>query len=639
MLYLDVPVCNSHADKLESKGYATASSGLASGSDGDGPGQPAVFVTEKTQEPMPQVSAATLEMETPPPEQTLDPSVLQAEDLRRAQEQDANVLPLLAWMEESAQKPTWEMVTPHSETVKCYWAQWDSLKLRDGVLYRVWESPAGDQLVWQLVVPKSLHRDIFRQLHASPTGGHLGLRKRLSRVRERFYWARNYQDIQDWCRSCDVCASRKGPARKPKAPMCQYDIPTAMERIALDVLGPLPETENGNKYLLITMDYFTKWPEAYPLPNQEASTVADVLVKEFICRFGVPLEIHSDQGRNFESKLFAEICRLLGMKKTRTTPLHPQSDGMVERFNRTLLAQLSKFVDHNQRDWDRHVPMLLMAYRSAEHDSTKCSPARLMIGRDLRLPIDLLYSRPEEEQHTSQYAEALQERMERVNAFARAHLRMSSNKMKRYYDARITETRYERGEPVWLHNPQRRKGVSPKLQRSWEGPYTVLKRINDLVYRVQLGPRTRPKVVHHNRLWTYHGDNPPHWLSPVTQAEPNSQCPLPISPVTQAEPNPVRPRGTTLPQGANSTTVETAISPRLCAANSPPDELCEEPPGTPQESPRSSQQREEPSQEPRRSSRQRRPPVRYAFQSLVTRDGQFSEGGGVTNSGITNSPF
>ena len=125
-----------------------------------------------------------------------------------------------------------------------------------------------------------------------------------------------------------------------------------MERIAIDVLGPLPVSEDGNKYILIAMDYFTKWPEAYPLPNQEAVTVAKVLVEEFISRFGMPIELHSDQGRNFESRVFAELCSLLGIKKTRTTPLHPQSDGMVERYNRTLEKQLAIFVNENHKDWD-----------------------------------------------------------------------------------------------------------------------------------------------------------------------------------------------------------------------------------------------------------------------------------------------
>ena len=123
--------------------------------------------------------------------------------------------------------------------------------------------------------------------------------------------------------------------------MSQYNVGTPFERVALDVLGPLLTSESGNKHILLIIDYFTRWPEAYSLPNQEATTVAEVVTKEYVCRYGFPLELHSDQGRNFESQVFQEMCHLLGIRKTRTTPLHPQSDGMVEQMNRTLEAQLS----------------------------------------------------------------------------------------------------------------------------------------------------------------------------------------------------------------------------------------------------------------------------------------------------------
>ena len=99
-----------------------------------------------------------------------------------------------------------------------------------------------------------------------------------------------------------------------------------------------------------------------------------MLVEEFVARFGIPRQIHSDQGRNFESKVFQEMCKLLGMDKTRPTPLHPQSDGMVERFNRTIEGMLFKFVAENQRDWDSHLPILMMAYRSAVHETTSFTP-------------------------------------------------------------------------------------------------------------------------------------------------------------------------------------------------------------------------------------------------------------------------
>ena len=162
------------------------------------------------------------------------------------------------------------------------------------------------------------------------------LPKLLSCVGKRFYWVQCQQGVREWCRNCDLCAQKRGPQKKIKAPMAKYNVGSPMEHIAIDVLGPLPITEIGNKYILIVADYFTKWVEAYPVLNQEATTLAELLVREFICQFGVPLLIHSDQGRNFESELFAKVCRLRGIKKTRTTPYHPQSDGMVERCNRTI---------------------------------------------------------------------------------------------------------------------------------------------------------------------------------------------------------------------------------------------------------------------------------------------------------------
>ena len=161
--------------------------------------------------------------------------------------------------------------------------------------------------------------------------------------------------------------------------------------------SPIVLVRKKNGTTRFCMDYFTKWPEVYPIANQEAETIAKVLVEQFVCRFGVPLQIHSDQGRNFCSKVFNEMCTLLGVKKTQTTPYHPQSDGMIERYNRTLEAQLSMFVEAHQKDWDQYIPYLLMAYRTAVHESTKCTPTKLMMGREIRVPIDLVFGRPEPE--------------------------------------------------------------------------------------------------------------------------------------------------------------------------------------------------------------------------------------------------
>ncbi|GBM22895.1 Retrovirus-related Pol polyprotein from transposon 412 [Araneus ventricosus] len=157
--------------------------------------------------------------------------------------------------------------------------------------------------------------------------------KTLSKTRERFYWDRLRADVENWCRECHACGARKGPKTRTKGCLQRYNVGAPFERMALDLLGPFSVTTKGNRYVLVLMNYFTKWPEAIPIPDQEASTVAEALVRSWISCYDVPMILHSDQGTNFNSALFTKLCKLLGILKTRTTVLHPEFDGMVERFN------------------------------------------------------------------------------------------------------------------------------------------------------------------------------------------------------------------------------------------------------------------------------------------------------------------
>jgi len=134
--------------------------------------------------------------------------------------------------------------------------------------------------------------------------------------------------------------------------------------------------------------------EDFLLKNIKARTVAETFLNQVVSRHGVPLEIHMDQGRNFDTRVFRELSCALGIKKTKASALHPQSDGQVERQHQTILNYLAKFISGNQRDWDRWISMCLLAYRFSKHEMTGATPAELYLARNLRLPIDLLRGNP-----------------------------------------------------------------------------------------------------------------------------------------------------------------------------------------------------------------------------------------------------
>jgi hypothetical protein len=276
-----------------------------------------------------------------------------------------------------------------------------------------------------------------------------------------------------------------------------------LERIAIDIMGPLPETESGNKYIMVVGDYFTKWTEAYAIPDHTAETVALYLVTEFICRLGIPHQIHTDQGREFQGFLFLEMCELLDVIKTRTSPWRPQSDGMIERFNRTLATMLRQVVDQSQKDWDTYLPFLCMAYRSTVHESTGQTPNLMMLGRELPMPSHLLAVPPGQDDVKSPvpFVKELRENMQQMHQVAREKLMKSHRKQKKQYDRGAREKKWEKGMKVWLYNPTKKVERSPKLTIYWEEePYTIIEIVNDVTMKIRKDISTKPRIVHVDRL-------------------------------------------------------------------------------------------------------------------------------------------
>ena len=241
----------------------------------------------------------------------------------------------------------------------------------------------------QLVLPLQCRSTVLKLAHDIPAASHLGINKTKDRVLQRYYWPGVFRDVANHCRTCEICQRAQGKRYGARAEMIPLSlIEKLFQRIAMDIIGPLPRSNNGNKYILTICDYATRYLEAIPIPNTEATTIAKELVSVF-ARVGIPDEILTDQGSNLMLSLLQEIYLMLNISRLRTSPYHPQTDGLAERLNGTLKSMIRKFTASNQKDWDEHLPYLLFAYREVPQESTGFSPFELLYGRRVRGPLDV----------------------------------------------------------------------------------------------------------------------------------------------------------------------------------------------------------------------------------------------------------
>ncbi len=430
--------------------------------------------------------------------------------LRDAQLRDQDIGPIMKALEKQESRPKWEKVSAESTDLKTIWGQWERLRIRNGLLMRTWVDELDpDVEKFQFVVPSTYRSEVLRHHHDSPVGGHLGVPKTVEKIRPLFYWPSLTRSVRQHIRCCDACAALKSPPSPARAPMGTFISGSRGERVSLDIMGPLPVTKQGNQFILVIADMFTKWTIAIALPDQEAKTVADALMEHWIAVYGCPRELHSDQGSNFESKIFQEVCDICGIGKTRSSPRHPQSNGQVERYNRTLATMLAIAVDENQTTWDNHLPFVMMAYRSSCHASTGLSPNQLTFGEENLLPMHVVVGtttdKGGEEVEPITYCDQLRLKLDRSFEVARENLKVSHATSKTRYDLRAKSVKYEVGDLVWLHDPSRKKGVCRKFAKSWKKLYQVLEVLDDVNVKIRKGRRGRVLVVHKNRIKPYLG--------------------------------------------------------------------------------------------------------------------------------------
>ena len=371
------------------------------------------------------------------------------------------------------------------------------------VLYRTYVDKQGRRFS-QLVVPKKLRERVLKTAHDSPMAGHQGQKKTRERVWQEFFWSGMTGDIRRYCSSCDICQKTSPKGRVKRIPMGHTPIiDTAFKRVAVDIVGPIkPMSESKKQYVLVMIDYGTRYPEAVAIPDIKATTVAEALW-EMWTRLGIPEEILTDQGSQFTSSLMHEVNELLKIKSLTTTPWHPQTNGLVEKFNGTLKTMLRKLAVEQPREWDKFIPALLFAYREVPQESIGFSPFEMLYARSVRGPMSVLrHAWTEEESNeemktTAEYVCDLRNRIEETCKIASENLKKASARQAKYYNRHAKKREVSVGKKVLLLLPTKHN----KLELSWQGPFVVEDKINSFDYKIKMGQRS--KIFHINLLKEY----------------------------------------------------------------------------------------------------------------------------------------
>lgn len=459
------------------------------------------------------------------------PSQLSRREIKTAQQNDKVIGPVI----EAVQQGKWPQGVEMSDDLRLMKKELAKLVLKDGLLHRQSKRPTGE--VSQLVLPAEYRANVLKAMHDEL--GHLGVERTTDLIRMRFYWPRLAWDIERHIKNCGECVTRKSPCQRA-APLHQIVSSGPMDLVCIDFLSMEPDSRGISNVLVVT-DHFTRYAQAFPARDQKAITVAKILVDKYFIHYGLPARIHSDQGRDFESKLIKEMLKVLGIRKSRTSPYHPQGDPQPERFNRTLLAMLATMSQEKRRRWSQHVTYLVHAYNSTKCDATGYSPYYLMFGREARLPVDVCFGTSPDGQdsgHHGRYVARLKEDLAQAFKLANQEATKTHQRNKRMYDKRVGFQTLEPGDRVLLKNLGL-KGKH-KLQSRWSAiPYVVEGKLPNLpVYRIK--PEDGHGVVktmHRDHLLPIgqlvrlpRSEREPSPVRPVTRARANRDPPIPVSP-------------------------------------------------------------------------------------------------------------
>ena len=415
-------------------------------------------------------------------------------NMQKAQEDD-DILSEVITMINAGVKPN--RVPGEARELRRLKLEMEKLSMKDGVLTRKTDSTV------QIVLPKSLRQHVYDELHAGM--GHLGADRVGELARRRVYWPGMQQDIERYIQTQCSCLKQRKPPRKKSAAMQRIVSSSPLELVTIDFLH-LEKGAGNYEYILVIVDHFTKFAQAYPTKNKSTTTAARHLYNDFLLRFGIPAKLLSDQGKEFDSKVIHELCKLTGVKKIRTTPYHPQGNGITERMNRTILHMLRTLPETAKSKWPGMLNKLVHAYNCTRHSVTGYTPFRLMFGREPILPIDLLLGITSEDKlhinHT-EFAQKFENEMKQAWEIVKRNQKQSQDKNANQAMRKPLLTPVRVGDRVLIRNTE--TGGPGKLRSYWEQDvYIVLAEKGDqgvvVEVRKEQDSKARRRVVHRNML-------------------------------------------------------------------------------------------------------------------------------------------
>lgn len=353
----------------------------------------------------------------------------------------------------------------------------------DGLLIRI--APIDGS--HQVVVPDSLTSRILYLEHYPPAVGHPGAHRMFRTMRRSFFWPRMAEDVYETIRQCDHCARNRITEKRHTNPLRLFPANGPLESVAMDILGPLPRTKHGNRFLLVITDRFSKVTKTVPLRTVTALSVARAFCDHWVYAYGPPISLLTDNGPQFTAKFFLAVCSELGVHKVFTTAYHPQTNGQVERYNRTILASLRGYVAHRQDDWDDYTSTVTYAYNCRVHSSLGMPPFELALSRPPPTLSLQVSPRPEEVSPKTLKREFL-ERLKTLRLRAGVNLHKAQARYKRNYDRGVypKNTGLTEGDEAYVRVEVTETGRNHKLESLVQGPYRVVENAGT-TFRLQIG--------------------------------------------------------------------------------------------------------------------------------------------------------